>query len=136
MTFVDGLLALIQAHPGLTAAVVAVVLYLVLGGAAARARAREALLGLMLRAEKAARKGEFGLVTGEELREIVIQQFLQRVRPVLLRRFPFLAPFVTEAWVRTTFDWLYAKAMDWLDDGKFNGSVVAAARGKVGHHVS
>ncbi|MGE5589187.1 MAG: hypothetical protein ACM3ZA_00950, partial [Bacillota bacterium] len=70
-------------YHGLILAAIVTALLVVLTGAVGWARVRQALLSLMLRAEKAARKGEFGAITGPQLMDLVVSQFLLRVVPAL-----------------------------------------------------
>lgn len=110
-------------YRGLILAAIATALLLALTGAVGWARVRQALLGLMLRAEKAARRGDFGVISGPELMEIVIRQFMARVVPGLPPWLVWLKPFLTEDRVRAAAQFLYDRTLDWLDDGKFNNSV-------------
>lgn len=83
---------------------------------------RQGLLSLMLRAEKALAKGELGPITGDQLMELVVATAMQRVVPLL----PFwLRPFITEALVWGIAGEVYARAKDYLDDGRLNGSAGA-----------
>lgn len=110
-------------YRGLILAAIATALLIALAG---WAQVRQALLGLMMRAEKAARKGDFGPISGPELMEIVVRQFMLRVVPGLPSWLAWLRPMLTEARVRATAQFLYDKTLDWLDDGKFNNSNSAA----------
>lgn len=109
-------------YRGLILGAIATALLVALTGAAGWARVRQALLGLMLRAEKAARKGDFGIVTGPQLMDLVVAQFMLRVVPGLPPWLAWLRPVLTEARVRAAAQFLYSRTLDYLDDGKFNNS--------------
>lgn len=106
-------------YRGLITGSIALVLLVVLLG---WAYVRQILLGLMLRAEKAARKGVWGVISGPELMEIVIRQFMARAVPGLPPWLVWLRPILTEAKVRRVAQFLFDKTLDYLDDGKFNNS--------------
>lgn len=109
-------------YRGLILAAITTALLVALTGAVGWARVRQALLGLMLRAEKAARKGDFGIITGPQLMDLVVSQFMARVVPGLPPWLIWLRPFLTEERVRQAAQFLYVKTLDYLDDGKFNNS--------------
>lgn len=88
-------------------------------------RLRQALLQLMLQAEKKAAQGDYGTVKGAELMDLVVQKAVATVVPLL----PFyLRPFFTEKFVRHMAELLYEKAHDYLDDGQLNSSFVHEER--------
>lgn len=109
-------------YRGLIVAAVAILAYLLVTGLVGWGQVRQALLGLMLRAEKAARKGDFGIITGPQLMDLVVSQFMARVVPGLPPWLIWLRPFLTEERVRQAAQFLYVKTLDYLDDGKFNNS--------------
>lgn len=108
-------------YRGLVFVVIGGVLYLVISGAQGVALLKQALLGYMLRAEKAARAGaSLGFVTPGELMEAVVRLTMTQIVP----RLPaWLRPFITELLVRQWAQRLYDWARDYLDDGKMNGSL-------------
>ena len=116
------MIAILFEYRGILVAVLGLVAYLLVTGLVGRAQVRQALLGLMLRAEKSARKGDFGFITGPQLMELVISQFMARVAPALPPWAAWLRPFLTEDRVRAAAQFLYSKTLDYLDDGKFNNS--------------
>lgn len=88
-------------------------------------RLRQALLQLMLQAEKKASQGDYGTVSGPELMDLVVKKAVATVVPLL----PFyLRPFLTETFVRHMAELLYEKAHDYLDDGQLNSSFVLDKR--------
>lgn len=98
------------------AVLVAVAVYVLVDHRTAMQRLREAILGLMLRAEKAAKNGEFGVITGPELMDLVVKKVMMEVVPTLPA---FVRPFTTEENVRRVAQLLYDRAQKWLVEGKF-----------------
>ncbi|ASS74089.1 hypothetical protein CIG75_03200 [Tumebacillus algifaecis] len=88
-------------------------------------RLRQALLQLMLRAEKQATSGAYGSVSGPELMDLVVKKAVASVVPLLPI---YLRPFLTEKFVRHMAQLLYEKAYDYLDDGQLNHSFVLDKR--------
>lgn len=95
-------------------------IYLLASGAAGWALFKQALLALMLRAQKAAREERYGPIDGPQLMDAVVQVAMAQIVP----RLPLVVrSFVTESQVRVAAQQLYNWARDWVDDGKVNGSI-------------
>lgn len=94
-------------------------IYVALDWRRAMDKLRETLLGLMLQAEKYAK--EQAEVNGPQLMDMVVEQVMLKFVPALP---PWVRQFVTEELVRKVAQFLYDKTFDFLDDGKFNNSII------------
>ncbi|MFZ5815313.1 MAG: hypothetical protein ACOY93_08410 [Bacillota bacterium] len=106
-------------HAATIAGAVITILLGAVGALRATGSVRQALLQLMLRADRERRRGRLGPIDGPQ----VMERVLDWAMVVLVPRAPFwLRPFLTRERLRSWAQRLYDVSLDLLDDGLLNGT--------------